>query len=146
MSASEEFLKSMLGLEEKKMATAEIIMEPVGTKAQEIDELIERDIEYKVKKDSALFQMADEAAAQTELLKEQLQKANERNELLQKSCSELEKANEKLSAEAAANRIEREESRKAAKKAHRLTVAAFVLSIIFPIASIVASVLIALYV
>lgn len=146
MSASEEFLKSMLGLEEKKMATAEIIMEPVGTKAKEIDELIERDIEYKVKKDSALFQMADEEKAQTDILENQLRELQAQNEILQKSCTELEKANEKLSAEAAANRIEREESRKAVKKAHRLTVAAFVLSIIFPIASIVASVLIALYV
>ena len=50
-----------------------------------------------------------------------------------------------LKEEAAANRIEREESRKEAKKARRLTVAAFVLSIVFPIVSIVASVLIALY-
>lgn len=112
---------------------------------QRLNDLAERNAERQAQKDAALFRTADEAEAQTELLKEQLQKANERNELLQKSYTELEKANEQLKEEAAANRIEREESRKEAKKARRLTVAAFVLSIVFPIVSIVASVLIALY-
>lgn len=74
------------------------------------------------------------------------QESIEHTHLLEKQLQEVQAQNEMLKAEAADLRKEREENKKAAKKARRLNIAAFVLSIVLPVVSIVASILIAKYV
>lgn len=71
------------------------------------------------------------------------QESVEHTRLLEKQLQEVQAQNEMLKAEAADLRKEREENKKAAKKARRLNIAAFVLSIVLPVVSIVASILIA---
>ena len=81
--------------------------------------------------DAAIQRTAQESIEHTRLLEKQLQEVQAQNELLK--------------AEAAANQAEIEANKKAAKKARRLNIAAFVLSIVLPIISIGASVLIAIF-
>lgn len=71
------------------------------------------------------------------------QESIEHTRLLEKQLQEVQAQNEMLKAEAADLRKEHEENKKAAKKARRLNIAAFVLSIVLPVVSIVASILIA---
>lgn len=131
-----------------EMAEAKLVSNSAfdyAEQSRKVEKQLKQLEDYNLQKDKAIFETSKNIGKQVEILKEQLEKANERNELLQKSCSELEKANEQLKNEAAAHNAEREENRKAARKARRLTIAAFVLSIVLPFVSIGASVLIAIF-
>lgn len=100
------------------------VQEEMNTQFQEIAERNEL-------RDNAIQRTALESIEHTKLLEKQLQEVQAQNEILR--------------TEAAKNKAEADESRKSAKKARKLNIAAFVLSIAFPIISIVTSILIALY-
>ena len=102
--------------------------------------------EQKARRDAAILQTAANSETQIDLLENQLKEARTQNELLRENYNTLKDLYERVKQEAADNKVEAETSRRAAKKARRLNIAAFVLSTVFPIASIVASVLIALYI
>lgn len=97
--------------------------------SQELDDQFEEIAERNERRDAAIQRTAQESVEHTRLLEKQLQEVQAQNEMLK--------------AEAADLRKEREENKKAAKKARRLNIAAFVLSIVLPVVSIVASILIA---
>ncbi len=157
MRKPDEELNTLAALEEAKKMYLENsnqnVIKPISGAAQllsntayelareqeRVNKALQEVAEYNARKDAAVFQTAKESVAHTELLKDQLQKAKERNEMLQKNYSELEKINTQLNEESEANAL-------AAKKARKLNIAAFVLSIILPLASIGASVLIALFI
>lgn len=80
---------------------------------------------------SAIFEAAENSGKQVKLLERQLQ--------------ELQAQNEMYKAELESNRAEIETNKKIAKKARHLNIAAFVLSIVLPLVSIGASVLIAIF-
>lgn len=99
--------------------------------SQDLDMQIQEIAERNEKRDEAIQRTAHESIEHTKLLEKQLKEVQAQNELLK--------------AEAAANRAEIELSHKAAQKARKLNIAAFVMSIVIPIAGILASVLIALF-
>lgn len=98
---------------------------------QEIDEAMQEIAERNAMRDRAIQRTAKESVEHTRLLEQQLQEVQSQNAILR--------------IEAAKNKEDAEASRKATRKANRLSIWAIVLSTILGAGSIVASVLIALY-
>lgn len=97
-----------------------------------LEENVRKLAEKDISRDAAIQRTAQESIEHTRLLEKQLQEVKAQNEMLK--------------AEAAGYHVEIEANKHAAKKARRLNIAAFIMSIVLPIIGIVASALIAKYI
>ena len=105
----------------------------------------ERIVENQTKRDVAIMQTAQHSQEQVNLLKSQLREAKSQNDLLQTNYNTLNVLYEKVKEESESSKEEAIESRKATKRANRLSVIAMMLSSVLSVASIIVSILIALY-
>lgn len=95
-----------------------------------------RIVEERSKCDSAIMQTAQHSQKQVDLLKTQLQEVKTQNELLQNNYNTLNTLYEQVKEESERNKAEAIESRKATRKANRLSIWAIVLTSVFSLANI----------
>lgn len=95
--------------------------------------------------DSVFQEMAERQERQERTIQRTAQESIEHTKLLENQLKEMQAQNEILRMEIRESRSESESNHKTAKKANHLSIMAIVLSSIFSVSSIVASVLIALY-
>lgn len=137
----DDFMKRIkdLDLSGLSAATAVIDTSAIEEQQRKLDKAMQTMFEYNAQKDAAIFQTAEESAAQTELLDNQLREVKAQNELLRENYSTLKELYDKVKEEA-------EESRKEAAKSRKREKVAIWVAIASPVVSVLASVLIALFV
>ena len=127
MAFDEDDIKKLVGIPQLKVPQVQMIdpfTDQMKKRMQEVNAALDANIEYRARIDAATLRAADEAEAQTELLKNQLREVKIQNEQLKENNSTLKELYEKVKEEAEENKAAAEEARKDAKKnARKATIA-----------------------